>query len=74
MGVDFRVIWVADFNNVIRFYVRRHAAGQRTPAARRHTKIQRDYRYIVMGVNFGIIWVADFNNVIRFYVRRPANG
>ena len=23
IGVDFRVIWAADFNNVIRFYVRR---------------------------------------------------
>ena len=89
MGVDFGVIWAADFNNGIRFYVRRPArrpkdtrrppshqnskemtdvslwisilglfgslisiialdftsaappAGQRTPAARRHTKIQK---------------------------------
>ena len=89
MGVDFGVIWAADFNNDIRFYVRRPTrrpkdtrrppshqnskimtdislwvsilglfgplisimtldftsaappAGQRTPAARRHTKIQK---------------------------------
>ena len=39
MGVDFGVIWVADFNNVIRCYVRRLAPDKRTPAARRHIKI-----------------------------------
>ena len=39
MGVDFGVIWVADFYNFIRLYVRRPAAGQRTTAARRQTKI-----------------------------------
>ena len=33
MGVDFGVIFASDFDNVIRFYVRRPAAGQRTPAA-----------------------------------------
>ena len=27
MGIDFGVIWVAGFNNVIRFYVRRPATG-----------------------------------------------
>ena len=46
------------------------AAGQRSPAARRHTKIKEDDKYIVMGIDFWVIWVADFNNVIRFYVRR----
>ena len=124
MGVVFGVIWVTDFNDVIRFYVQRHArrprvtrrpmvtrrppshqnskkmtdislwvsiwglfgllismmtldftsvasaAGQRSPAARRHTKIKEDDKYIVMGIDFWVIWVADFNNVIRFYVRR----
>ena len=46
------------------------AAGQRSPAARRHTKIKEDDKYIVMGIDLWVIWVADFNNVIRFYVRR----
>ena len=38
MGIDFGVIWASDFNNAIRFYVRR-PAGQGSPAARRHNKI-----------------------------------
>ena len=39
MGIDFGVIWVAEFNNVIRYYVRRPA--HRLKDTRRHTKIQK---------------------------------
>ena len=48
MVVDFRVIWAADFDNVIRLYDCRPARRPRTQAARRHTKIQKIlqiYRY-----------------------------
>ena len=38
MGVDFGVIWAADFDNAIRFYVH-PIAGQGSPAVRRHKKI-----------------------------------
>ena len=47
-------------------------AGQRSPAARRYTKIKEDDRYIVIGIVFWVIWIADFNNAIRFYAHRPA--
>ena len=39
MGIDFVVILVADFNNVIRFYVRHPARQPRV--TRRHAKILR---------------------------------
>ena len=62
MGIDFRVFWAADINNVNRFYV----AGQRSPAdRRRHTKILKNSRYIVIGVDSGVIWAADFDSRIR---------
>ena len=70
MGVDFGVIWVADFNNVIRFYVRRRPKDIRRPPSHQNSKEMT--QYIVMGIDFGVIWVAYFNNVIRFYVRLPA--
>ena len=47
-------------------------ADQGSPAARRHTKIKKDGRYIVMGIDFGVIRTAEFVNAIRIYVRRPA--
>ena len=47
-------------------------AGQGSPAARRHTKIKEDDKYIVMGIDFRVIWAADFKNTIIFYVRCPA--
>ena len=70
MGVDFGVIWVADFNNVIRFYVRRRPKDTRRPPSHQISKEMT--RYIFMGIDFGVIRVAYFNNVIRFYVRLPA--
>ena len=72
MGVGFGVIWAADFENNIRFHVRRPA--HRLRVTRRHTKIlkfKRDDRCIVMGIDFGVIGGTDFNIAIRFYVRRP---
>ena len=68
--IVFGVIRVADFNNVIRFYV--HRPARQIRVTRRQPKLKKDGRYIAMGIDFGVIWVSDFNNVIRFYVRRPA--
>ena len=128
MGIDFGFFWAADFNNDIRFYVRRPArrqkvtrrppshqnsitmtdisiwvsilgffgplismvtldlpsadlpAGQRSPAARRHTKFNKYDRYINIGLDFGVLRAADFdgdirftNNAIRLDVRRSAS-
>ena len=41
MGVDSGVLWVADFDNGLRFYVRRPTRRLRVTAARRHTLILR---------------------------------
>ena len=66
MDIDFGVICGADFENAIRFHVRRPTRRLRSPAVR--PKFKGDDRYIVMGVNFGAIWAADFDNAIRLYV------
>ena len=45
MGVDFGVIWAADFNNGIRFYVRRPARRQkdtRRPPSHQNSKEMTD--------------------------------
>ena len=70
MGIDFGVIWAADFDDDIRFYV--HHPPRRPWVTRRHTKFKENYRYIVMGIDFGVIRVTEFDNDIRYYVRRPA--
>ena len=74
MGIDFRVIWAADFDYTIRFYLsrpsRRPTVTRRPPAVTQ--KFKRYDRFIVMGIDFGVIWAADFNNTIIFYVRHPA--
>ena len=57
MGVDFGVIWAADFDNVIRFYIGRLAVGQRTPTARRHTKIQKRRQMYRYGYRFWGYWL-----------------
>ena len=45
MGVDFGIIWAADFDNAIIYKVRRPAAGQGSPAARKNDKKQTIYHY-----------------------------
>ena len=68
MGIDFRDIWAADFDNAIRFYVRRPArqlrVTRRPPSHQNSKDMTNIYRY---GYRF-------CNNVIRFYVRAPPVG
>ena len=64
MGIDFGVIWATDFDDDIRFYVRRPARRPnvtRRPPSHKKSKDMKD-RYVVMGINFGVIWASDFNN------------
>ena len=73
MGVDFGVIWAAEFDNIIRFEVRRPpppAKGHPPPAVT--PKFKGDDRYMIMGVELGFICAADFDNAIRYKVCRPA--
>ena len=57
MGIDFGVLWAPDFNNVIRFSVRRPV--RRLRVARRHTK----FRWVSFGrrTSKDIIEISDPN-------------
>ena len=52
MGIDFWVIWVADFNHVVKF-LRPPAKGHPPPTVMPRFKLNN--RYIVMDVDFGVI-------------------
>ena len=60
MGVDFGVIWAADFNNVIRFYVRRPARRRRV--TRRHNKILKSERCNGMRINWPLISILPLDS------------
>ena len=49
MGVDFRLIWAADFDNVIRLYDPRPPAKVTCSSP----KFKRDDRYIIMIIVLG---------------------
>ena len=57
MGVDFGVIWAADFDNAIRLILGPHprppAKGHPPPAVT--PKFKAANRYFVMGVDFGFL-------------------
>ena len=67
MGIDFEVIWAVEFDNAIRFYVRRPT---RRPKSHQSSKKMTDISFVKC-INFGVIWAADFDDDIRFTVRRP---
>ena len=66
MDVDFGAIWAADFDNAIRFHVRRPA--RRLRVTLRQNKNSKDMTDVSLWVSILGLLVADFNNVIRFYV------
>ena len=73
MGVDYRVIWAADFDNDIRFNVRRTArrlSVTRRPPIHQYTKEMTDVSFFCIDV--GVIRATDFNNAIKFHVCGPA--
>ena len=68
MGIDFEVIWAVEFDNAIRFYVRRPT---RRPKSHQSSKKMTDISFVKC-IDFGVIWAADFDDDIRFYVHHPA--
>ena len=60
MDIAFRVIWAADFNNAIRYYVRRPSGWSHQnsghPLPHQNFKKTTD-TYIVMGLTFGLLWL-----------------
>ena len=67
MGIDFEVIWAVEFDNAIRFYVRRPT---RRPKSHQSSKKMTDISF-VMGIDFGVIWAADCDDDFRFTVCQP---
>ena len=66
MGVDSGVLWVADFENDLRFQVRR--PNRRQMVSRRPPvtpELKENDRYVVMDVNFGVFRVADMDNDLK---------
>ena len=72
MGIDFRVIWVADFNNVIRFYVHRPARPTRVARQPRVTRRplphhnSKKMTYISLWVSILEVF-GPLNSIIRIY-------
>ena len=64
MGIDFGVNWAADFDNAIRFKVRRPARQQRVtlrPPSHQNSKQLTDISLWVSILGF--YWATDFDNV-----------